>query len=77
LIFHYVEAHGYLPPRCFIEAVMQDNPENVETAAERHRTGAQFLQRMLLGWLSMKVMRRPEGADPKNPKSNYERKRQG
>jgi DNA gyrase inhibitor GyrI len=59
LIYHYVEAHGYFPPEAFIEAVMQDNPENAETAAERYRFGATILSRIALDFLEMQEKHKP------------------
>ena len=73
LIVHYVEAHRYLPPPGFIEAVMQDNPENAETAAARYRHGAQFFGRMALGWLWMTAMRKRPQSPPEPEDPHYER----
>ncbi len=60
LVFHYVKDHGYLPPARFIEAVMQDNPENAETAAERHRHGLRYLPNLLMGFVRMAAIRRSQ-----------------
>jgi len=57
LIWHYIQAHGYLPPGGFIEAVMEDNPENAETAAARNRHGVHYLSRMLLSYWRYKNLK--------------------
>jgi hypothetical protein len=59
LIYHYVEAHGYLPSEGFIEAVMQDNPENAETRAERYRFGATILSRIAMDFLEVRERHKP------------------
>jgi hypothetical protein len=66
LVFHYVQDHGYLPPQTFIEAVMQDNRENAETAAARYRHGLRHLPNLVMGFVRMAAMRKPQ---PRNPKS--------
>ena len=60
LVYHYIQAHRYLPPEGFIQAVMEDNPENAETVAARYRHGARCLSRMAMGWLWMKAMQKPQ-----------------
>ncbi len=67
LVYHYIQAHQYLPPQGFIEAVIEDHPENAETVAERYRTGAQYLSRMALGWMTMTAMKRSPGPRSKSP----------
>jgi hypothetical protein len=58
MIYHYIEAHRYLPPEAFIQAVMENNPENAETRAARYRHGAQFLPWILLGGLRFAATRK-------------------
>jgi hypothetical protein len=70
LIYHYIQAHRYLPPASFIEAVMEDNPENAETVAERNRWGAYHLSRVAFGWLWSMATRDSRNAGPKDEKRN-------
>jgi hypothetical protein len=60
LVFHYVREHRYLPPARFIEAVMQDNPENAETAAARYRHGLQYLPTLIFGFARMAAIRKSQ-----------------
>ncbi len=64
LVFHYIQTHGYLPPETFVEAVMEDNTENAETAAARYRHGARHLSRMLLGLVWLRAI--DKTSDPKS-----------
>jgi hypothetical protein len=70
LVYHYIQAHGYLPPEGFIEAVMEDNPENAETVAERNRWGAYHLSRVALGWLWSRATRDSRAARPEKENGN-------
>lgn len=58
MVYHYIEAHRYLPPEAFIRAVIENNPENAETKAARYRHGAQYLPWILLAGLRFAARRR-------------------
>jgi hypothetical protein len=73
LVFHYVRDHGYLPPARFIEATMQNNPENAETAAERYRHGLRYLPTLILGFARMAAIRKSQFRNSEFQDSDDER----